>query len=120
MLQDFMILNNFYHYKSTSHDSCHKLDRVTEELRHLFDTQGWDESIHLERLKEKVCNKIHRIRAKIERENSLLAQLRSILETLPNEAYEEATRVFIEVVGQDTVTAGLFVDYDGGNQPGCS
>ena len=118
MLQDFMITNNFYHYKSTSRDSCLKLDRVTEELRNLFDTQGWDENIHLERLKEKVQNKIHRIRTKIERENTLLSQLRNLVQVLPKEVHEDATRIFIEGIGQDIVFAALCVDYDGGNQPG--
>ena len=112
-----MVANNFYHYKSTRNDSCQKMDRIVHELRSLFDSQGWDERIHPEKLKEKVCNKIHRIRA---RRGDALAKLRTFLQTLPKDVYPAATQVMLEVFGEDTVRAGLdelnWFDYDGVNQ----
>ena len=98
-----MVNNTFFSYKSTKNDSRQKLDRVVRELQNLFDPADWDEQIHFDKLKEKVCTKIHRIRAKRNR----LPKFLKDLEKLPNEAYPEAVRKMVKVFGKEKVSAGL-------------
>lgn len=98
-----MDANNFFHYKSTQTDSCRMMDQAVSELQALFDDAGWDESIHPEKLKVKVCNKMHRIRAK----KNALAEFYGILRKLPTEAREEAVRAMVGEFGKEMVRAGL-------------
>ena len=102
-LEDFMVKNTFFNYRSTKDESCQKMDRILQELQSLFDTTDWDKQVHLEKLKEKVCNKIHRIRAR----RDALAEFRNVLRRLPPEAHEEAVRAMVEAVGKERVSAGL-------------
>ncbi|MCJ1233433.1 hypothetical protein MMC14_001390 [Varicellaria rhodocarpa] len=62
-LRDYMLTHQFFNYKSTQHDSCMKLDGISQQLQCLFDQTDWDISIHPAKLKEKVCRQIHKIRA---------------------------------------------------------
>ena len=103
-----MLAHQFFNFRSTQHESCVKLDGAVQQLQALFDQTSWDTSIHSTKLKEKVCNQIHKIRAEIEEDSKdPILEFRIVLHKLPAKSHPEAVRVMLEILGRDAVSAGL-------------
>lgn len=105
MLKVFMDDNNFLHHYQTKEESNQKLNTITQNLRGLFEQSNW-KAEHTEKLKEKVRNKMHRIRPQIERThlNALrddLQPFKEAFEKLPSHIHEEAFRAFVFHIGKD-------------------
>lgn len=99
--------NDFLHHHRTKEESSQKLHAVTQNLRGLFEQDNWKPE-HTERLKEKVRNKMHRIRLQIEktRLNAFrddFQPFKEALEILPLHTHEKAFRAFVSHIGKDKV-----------------
>ena len=92
-----MVDHDFYHYQKTKDDSKQHLNVIMDELRMLFDPKKWDEGIHTRLLKEKVLNKIPRIRDK----RNPLARLKKVFQRLHSDHYEDALEFMAATIGED-------------------
>ncbi|KAL9039602.1 MAG: hypothetical protein Q9214_004811 [Letrouitia sp. 1 TL-2023] len=105
MLKKFMDDNDFLHHHQTKEESNQKLNAVAQKLRELFEQYNWKPE-HDEKLKEKIRNKMHRIRPQIEKTRSDalrddLQPFKEAVEKLPLHIHEEAFRTFVFHIGKD-------------------
>ena len=89
-----MAENEFYHYYKTKDESKRHLEAMVTELRQLFDPNEFDEAIHVALLKDKVLNKMHRIRDK----KNPLAGLKKVLQRLHRDHYEAALEYVLDTL----------------------
>ena len=87
-IERYMADHDFYHYQETKDDSKRHLQAIMDELRPLFNSDEWkeNESVHVENLKRKVVNKIHRVRDK----RNPLAGIKKAFKRLSTDRHEDA------------------------------
>lgn len=100
-----MVQNRFYNYYKTKHASCVLLDTITVHLSGLFNPLEWNRNIHEQKLKNKVINKIHRIRHQLAR--GAVDDFRRALAGVAPQDYEKIMHAMFEVVGPARAKAYL-------------
>ncbi|KAL9613475.1 MAG: hypothetical protein Q9167_001971 [Letrouitia subvulpina] len=104
-LTKFMDENDFLHHRQTKEESNQKLNAVTQILRGFFEQTNW-KAEYDEKLKQKIRNKMHRIRPQIKRmrldtTRDGLASFKEAYVKLPPHVYQEALRAFAFHIGKD-------------------
>ena len=98
MLKEFMVEHNFYHYYKTKDKSKNLLEAIVNKLGELFDPSEWDPDTHKKKLKDKVINKIHRIRHQLAARGAV-DDLRTALGKVVPEDHDEILQAVFDVVG---------------------
>ena len=98
-----MEANNFWSYSMRKETDCRLLEDITSELSGSFDQDMWRDEDHREKLKEKIKNKMHRLR----KERDCLQGLRKALSRIPEEQSDEALRIVIAAFSSEKVEAAL-------------
>ncbi|KAI4163014.1 MAG: hypothetical protein LQ342_003332 [Letrouitia transgressa] len=118
MLREFMDSNDFLHYYATKEESNQKLNIITRNLRGLF-IGNWEDPKYDDLLKDKVRNKMHRIRPQIQKARSdthetFKDNFEKALAKIPPQVHEEAINAVIRHIGgKEKATKMLSCSGDG-------
>lgn len=113
--------NDFLHYHATKEESNQKLNIITRNLRGLF-IGNWKGPKYDDLLKDKVRNKMHRIRPQIQKARSDthktfkddLEMFEKALAKLPPQIHEEAFNAVVRHIGgKEQVTRMLSCSGEG-------
>ena len=105
-LRTFMIEHDFMHCSKRKDRDQTLLNQITTELKAWFDPSDWQDAVHGALLKEKVCNKMHRIRSQLSSQDPI-RKLQDGLEGLQEDDYERALHLVFSTIGRGKVQAAL-------------
>lgn len=105
-LKDFMIEHDFMRCSKKKGRDQTLLGQISNDLRAWFDPTDWRDEVHEPALREKVLNKMHRIRNDLANQDSI-RKLEDALENLLEQDYEKALHLVISRVGPETAQTAL-------------
>lgn len=98
-----MEVNNFWRFSKRKETDCRLLEDITRELSSSFDQDEWRDEQHRDKLKDKILNKMHRLRKK----QNCLQQLERALSCIPEEESDRAFCIVITALGRRKLRAAL-------------
>jgi len=105
MLTEFMVHHHFYNYNKTKAASNINLNTITANLSELFDPLEWVHDTHEKKLKNKVINKIHRIRRQHLPRGTI--DFRIAFAKVVSDDYDEILQIVFDKVGLAKMKAFL-------------